>query len=129
LAEELLGRVRKSLAGIFATDGKRSRGSLSNDEHQAVDTLLVFLAQEEEGEALQRGRHAKKAKADGGEVPVAKVSRVREIAELLGMSPSTTHRRDDPELKAYWLATRTLLGHRHSDEVKRMVLEFYVAHP
>ena len=134
-SEEAMGRAREALGAIF-----RKGGPLSNDDQSAVTTFLTFIVQEADESLQQRGKQAKKQRADGGEAKAAVVADVRGWAAELGLPVSTTWRQlkqaverrrklDRREDGAYWLCTRRRRGHGLSEEVRRIVHDFYVAHP
>ena len=89
---------------------------------------------------LQRGKQAKRARAQGEETPIASVTRVREWARALGLPVKTTWRHlqqavearsklDQGERRACWLQLKRRTGHGHSLEVVKLVHKFYIEHP
>jgi hypothetical protein len=134
-AEAAMTRAGEACAAIMA-----KKGMITVADSNALDTFLTFVVGEANWEARQRGKAAKRAAAKGEEVPLAAVTGVRAWAKLLNMSEGATWRHlrqalqkraklDSGEEEVYWQFTSRRKGHGLSEEVVRMVHDFYVAHP
>ena len=134
-SEVAMQQAREAMGTMF-----KKKGPLSTVEQQAVTTFLTFIVKEADGSVQQRGKRAKQQREAGGEVQAASVTDVRAWAKELGLPISTTWRQlkqaverrrklDAHEDGAYWLCTKRRRGHGLSEEVRRKVHNFYVAHP
>ena len=134
-SERIVDRVKAA----FASQGIK-RGSLGADVEASVDSFLNLAAPTPNEEVMQRGKHAKKQKAAGGEAKVAAVVGAREWASELGLSLTTAWRRlkgaierraklDEGEEDAYWTYYRERVGHGIDEETRKLVLDFYIGHP
>ena len=135
LGAAVLQRVKAALTSMGI-----KKGSMPADVEACIDTFLNLAAPAPNEEVLQRGVHAKRQKADGGEVQLAAVTGAREWAEALGISISTAWRRlkaamerraklEKGEEDAYWTYYRERVGHGIDDATRKLVLDFYIAHP
>ena len=135
LSERIVDRVKAA----FASQGIK-RGSLGADIEASVDSFFNLAAPTPNEEVMQRGKHAKKQKAAGGEAKVAAVVGAREWASELGLSLTTAWRRlkgaierraklDEGEEDAYWTYYRERVGQGIDEETRKLVLDFYIGHP
>ena len=134
-SEAAMTRAGEACAVIMA-----KKGPLTVVDSDALNTFLTFVVGEANREALQRGKAAKRAVSKGEEVPLAAVTGVRAWAKLLKMSEGATWRHlrqalqkreklDSGEEQVYWQYASRRKGHGLKEEVVRLVLDFYVAHP
>ena len=134
-SEAAMTRAGEACAAIMA-----KKGPLTVVDSDALNTFLTFVVGEANREARQRGKAAKQAIAKGEEVPLAAVTGVRAWAKLLKMSEGATWRHlrqalqkreklDSGEEQVYWQYASRRKGHGLKEEVVRLVLDFYVAHP
>ena len=133
-AEAALLRVKEACAAIMA-----KRGHLNTDDTNALETLLTFLTGKVDEEVKQRGKHTKRATAEGTDGTAA-VHDVRAWAAALGMPPMTAWRLmkaaverrtklDQQEQGVLWLWTSKRRGHGLSKETVELVHQFYLTHP
>ena len=134
-SEAAMTRAGEACAVIMA-----KKGPLTVVDSDALNTFLTFVVGEANREAKQRGKAAKQAAARGEEVPLAAVTGVRAWSKLLKMSEGATWRHlrqalqkreklDRGEEQVYWQYASRRKGHGLKEEVVRLVLDFYVAHP
>ena len=134
-AERYLERASAAVASM-----RIKSGSMCKDVQTALDTFCTMLAPTATTQVLQRGKQAAAARAAGLEVPQAQVCGARAFAADFGLTLGTAYKHlkvaierreklDAAAEGAYWIWTKLRTGCGVTEEVRRLVHEFYLNHP